>query len=49
MLERAELPPPMSLAGRSVWRVGNLNEWMADIAVTKHEEARKQAKKMYRL
>jgi predicted DNA-binding transcriptional regulator AlpA len=49
MIERSDLPPPMSLAGRSVWRVGNLNEWLADSAGTRQTEAQKQMKKMHRL
>jgi hypothetical protein len=49
MVERFELPPPTNFAGRSIWIVGKLKAWVADAVEVNEAEARKQAKKMYRL
>lgn len=49
MVERFEIPPATPFAGRSVWIVGRLKAWVANVAEAREAEALKQAKKMYRL
>lgn len=46
MVERFEIPPPMSLAGRKVWIVGKVRAWLADAAARKEAEALKEARRL---
>lgn len=46
MVDRFEIPPPMSVAGRSAWMVGRLREWMAAAARSREEEAMREAKRL---
>jgi predicted DNA-binding transcriptional regulator AlpA len=46
MVERFELPPPMSLAGRKVWIVGKVKAWLADAAERRETEALKEARRL---
>ena len=46
MVERFEIPPAMPLAGRSVWVIGRLKAWIANVARHKEEEALKEAKRL---
>ncbi len=41
MVERLEIPPPMTLAGRKVWIVGKLRAWIAASAQRQEVEALK--------
>lgn len=45
MVERFEIPPPTTLAGRKVWIVGRVREWITDAANRKEAEALKDAKR----
>ena len=46
MVERFEIPPPIWLAGRRVWIVGNLREWIAKNVERSEAEAKEFARKM---
>ena len=46
MVERFEIPPPIWLAGRRVWIVGNLREWIAGNVERSEAEAKEFARKM---
>lgn len=46
MVERFEIPPPMSLAGRKVWLVGKLKAWLSEAAERKEAEALKEARRL---
>ncbi len=46
MAERFEIPPPLPLAGRSVWVVGRLKAWIIGVAQCKEEEALREAKRL---
>lgn len=46
MVERYEIPPPTPLAGRHVWIVGRLREWISVVAEHREAEAMKEARRM---
>lgn len=46
MVERFEIPPPMSLAGRKVWLVDKLKAWLSDAAERKESEAVREARRL---
>lgn len=46
MVDRFDVPPPVWLAGRKVWRIGNLRAWIAEAARRSDEEAAQVARKM---
>ena len=46
MVERFEVPPPMTLAGRKVWIVGKVRAWLTETADRKEAEALKEAKRL---
>ena len=46
MVERYEIPPPTSLAGRKVWLVGKVKAWIADAADRREAEAIKEARRL---
>lgn len=46
MIERFELPPPMTLGGRKVWIAGKIRAWLADAANRKEAEAVKEARRL---
>jgi len=39
MVERFEIPPPMTLAGRKVWIAGKVRAWIVEAADRKEAEA----------
>jgi predicted DNA-binding transcriptional regulator AlpA len=43
MVERFEIPPPMTLAGRKVWIVGKIRAWLVAAAERREAEALKDA------
>ena len=46
MIERFELPPPMTLGGRKVWIAGKVRAWLAEAAERKEAEALKEARRL---
>ena len=46
MVERFEIPPPMTLGGRKVWIVGKIRAWFAYAAERKETEALKEARRL---
>ena len=46
MVERFEVPPPMTLAGRKVWIVGKVRAWLVETADRKEAEALREAKRL---
>lgn len=46
MVERFELPPPMTLGGRKVWIVGKIRAWFAEAAGRMEAEALKEARRL---
>ncbi len=46
MVERFEIPPPMTLGGRKVWIVGKIRGWFADAAERQATEAVKEARRL---
>ncbi len=46
MVERFEIPPPMTLAGRKVWIAGKVKAWLAEVASGKEAEALKEARRL---
>lgn len=46
MVERFEIPPPMSLAGRKVWLIGKLKTWLSEVAERKESEAMREARRL---
>ncbi len=47
MVERFEIPPPMTLGGRKVWIVGKVRAWFADAAERREAEAVKEARRLH--
>jgi len=47
MVERFELPPPMTLGGRKVWIVGKIRAWLTDAAERREAEALKEARRLH--
>jgi len=47
MVERFEIPPPIWLAGRKTWIVGQIRAWIADAANKNVREAAEVARKMH--
>jgi len=45
MVERYEIPPPTTLAGRKLWIVGKVRDWITEAANRKEAEALKEAKR----
>ena len=46
MVERYEIPPPTSLAGRKIWLVGKVKAWIAEAADRREEKAIKEARRL---
>ena len=46
MVERFEIPPPSTVAGRKVWRAGKLKAWLAQADERVESEALAEAKRM---
>ncbi len=46
MVQRYEIPPPTSLAGRKIWLVGKLRKWITDAVERKEMEALGEAKRL---
>ena len=46
MVERFEVPPPMTLAGRKVWIVGKVRAWLTEVADRKEAEAMREARRL---
>ena len=46
MVERFELPPPSTMAGRKVWRAGKVKAWLAQADDRTEAEALKEAKRL---
>ncbi|MDR2390702.1 MAG: hypothetical protein LBE84_03350 [Planctomycetota bacterium] len=46
MAERFELPPPMSLAGRKFWIIGNIRAWISESARRREAEAMREARRL---
>ena len=46
LVERFEIPPPMTLGGRKVWLVGKVRAWFADAAERRTAEALKEARRL---
>lgn len=46
MVERFELPPPSTMAGRKVWRAGKVKAWFAQADDRTEAEALKEAKRL---
>lgn len=46
MVERFELPPPTTMAGRKVWRAGKVKAWLAQADDRIEAEALKEAKRL---
>lgn len=46
MVERFELPPPTTMAGRKVWRAGKVKAWFANADDRIEAEALKEAKRL---
>lgn len=46
MVERFEIPPPSTVAGRKVWRVGKLKAWLAQADDRTEAEAIREAKRL---
>jgi predicted DNA-binding transcriptional regulator AlpA len=46
MVERFEIPPPMTLGGRKVWIAGKVRAWLADAAERREAEALKEARRL---
>ena len=46
MVERYEIPPPTSLAGRKVWLVGKVKAWIADAADRREADAIREARRL---
>jgi predicted DNA-binding transcriptional regulator AlpA len=47
MVERFELPPPMTLGGRKVWIIGKVRAWFTDAAERREAEALKEARRLH--
>ena len=45
-LKSIRFPPPTTLAGRKVWIVGKVRDWITDAANRKETEALKEAKRL---
>jgi len=48
MVVRFELPPPIRMAGRSMWLAGNVIAWLKDMAEHAEKDARKAAERIRR-
>lgn len=46
MIERFEIPPPMTLGGRKVWIAGKVRAWLTEAANRKEAEALKEARRL---
>ena len=46
MVERFEIPPPMTLGGRKVWIMGKVRAWFTDAAERREAEALKEARRL---
>ena len=46
MVERFEIPPPMTLGGRKVWIIGKVRAWFTDAAERREAEALKEARRL---
>jgi predicted DNA-binding transcriptional regulator AlpA len=46
MVERFEIPPPMTLGGRKIWIIGKVRAWFADAAERREAEALKEARRL---
>jgi len=46
MVERFELPPPMSLGSRKVWIVGKIRAWFTNAAERREAEAVREARRL---
>ncbi len=46
MVERFEIPPPSTVAGRKVWRAGKLKAWLAQADDRTEAEAMREAKRL---
>lgn len=46
MVERFELPPPTTMAGRKVWRAGKVKAWLVQADDRIEAEALKEAKRL---
>ncbi len=47
MVERFEIPPPMTLGGRKVWIIGKIRAWFTDAAERRAAEALKEARRLH--
>ena len=47
MVERFEIPPPSTVAGRKVWRTGKLKAWLAQADDRAENEALKEARRLH--
>ena len=46
MVERFEIPPPMTLGGRKVWIIGKVRAWFANAAERRESEALNEARRL---
>ena len=46
MVERYEIPPPTSLAGRKVWLVGKVKTWIAEAVDRREADAIREARRL---
>ena len=46
MVERFEIPPPTTLAGRKVWIAGKVRAWIVEAANRKEAEAVREARRL---
>ena len=46
MIGRFEIPPPITLAGRKIWLVGKLRQWIIDAVTRKETDALNEAKRL---
>lgn len=46
MVERFEIPPPATVAGRKVWRAGKLKAWLAQADDRAEAEALKEVRRL---
>ena len=46
MVERFEIPPPTTLAGRKVWIAGKVRAWIVEAANRKEAEAMREARRL---
>ncbi len=46
MVDRFEIPPPMTLGGRKIWIIGKVRAWFTDAAERREAEALKEARRL---